>query len=254
VERPRVKCVATVEARMTSSRLPGKVLLPAAGKPMLQILLERLAAVPRLDAIVVATTVNAADDPIADLGAALGVQVFRGSEDDVLGRVCGALDAAAADVCVEITGDCPLIDPAIVGEALDEYLRTRDTHWYVSNSDPHRAVPAGLDVQVFGADLLHRLERATTDPADREHVSYGFYRPDAGDRWRPRFIGHAAARGGERMLVTLDHREDYELIQTVYEDLSRTSPLFGAAAIIDWIRAHPEAHARCLQVRGLTVA
>jgi spore coat polysaccharide biosynthesis protein SpsF len=249
-----VKCVATVEARMTSSRLPGKVLLPAAGTPMLQILIERLAAVRRLDAIVVATTVNAADDPIAELGAALGVQVFRGSEHDVLGRVCGALDAAAADVCVEITGDCPLIDPVIVGEALDEYLLTQETHGYVSNSDPHRSVPAGLDVQVFGAERLRELEREATSAEEREHVSYGFYRPEAGDRWRPRFIRHESARGGEELLATLDYREDYELIKAVYEDLSGASPRFGAAAIIDWIRAHPEAHARCLQVRGLTPA
>ncbi|MGE0444229.1 MAG: NTP transferase domain-containing protein [Vicinamibacterales bacterium] len=249
-----MKCVATIEARMTSSRLPGKVLMTAAGKPMLRILIERLRTVPRLDAIVVATTVNATDDPIAGLGAELGVQVFRGSEDDVLGRVCGALDATGADVCVEITGDCPLVDPAIVGEAIDEYFRTRDTHWYISNSDPHRAVPAGLDVQVFGADLLRQLERVTHDPEEREHVSYGFYRPEAGDRWRPRFIRHEAARGAEGLLVTLDYREDYELIRALYEDLHTGSPLFGVTSIVNWIRAHPEAHARCLQVRGLTAA
>ena len=98
-----LKCVATVEARMTSSRLPGKVLLPAAGRPLLEILVERLRRAPGLDGVVIATTVNAGDDPISELGEKLGVEVFRGSENDVLGRVCGALRSSGADVCVENT-------------------------------------------------------------------------------------------------------------------------------------------------------
>jgi len=247
VQRPR--CVATIEARMTSSRLRGKVLMPAAGKPMLQILIERLQKAPGLDAIVVATTVNASDDPIEQITAGLGIEVFRGSEEDVLGRVCGALRGSQAEVCVEITGDCPLIDPQIVGEALTEYLRTQETNYYVSNSDPYRSVPAGLDVQVFAAEALFRLEAETQDPFDREHVSYGFYRPESGDRWKPRFISHSSCRGGEDLLVTLDYREDYELIKKLYEDLSPRDPFFPAADIIAWIRKHPLFQEKCKQVR-----
>lgn len=246
-----LRCVATVEARMTSSRLPGKVLLPAAGKPLLQILVERLKKTPDLDAIVVATTTNINDDPIAALATSLGVEVFRGSEDDVLGRVCGALRASRADVCVEITGDCPLVDAEIVDEAITEYLRTCDTNLYISNSDPHRSVPAGLDVQVFAADSLYRLEAETHDPLDREHVSFGFYRPATGDRWKPRFINHPTCKGGEDVLVTLDYREDYELIQRLYEELSPDNPFFSAAEIIAWVRVHPEQHDRCRKVREM---
>src|SRR5262245_63913016 len=154
--RSGLRCVATVEARMTSSRLPGKVLLPAGGRPLLEILVQRLRRAPGLDGVVIATTVNTSDDAVSTLGENLGVGVFRGSEHDVLGRVCGALRASGADVCVEITGDCPLVDPKIVGQALAEFLRTRADHPYVSNSDPHRAVPAGLDVQVFFASALDR--------------------------------------------------------------------------------------------------
>jgi len=244
-----LKCVATVEARMTSSRLPGKVLLPAAGRPLLQILVERLRRAPGLDGLVIATTVNASDDPVSALGEKLGVGVFRGSENDVLGRVCGALRASGADVCVEITGDCPLIDPEIVGEALTEFLRTRDDHPYVSNSDPHRAVPAGLDVQVFLASALFQLDAATGDSDDREHVSYGFYRPESGDRWRPRFIRHAAGAGAEELLVTLDYPEDYELIRRLHEELSANDPRYSAVDIVRWVRAHPELEARCREAR-----
>jgi len=244
-----LKCIATIEARMTSSRLPGKVLLPAAGRPLLQILVERLLRAPGLDGVVIATTVNASDDPISALGEKLGVGVFRGSEHDVLGRVCGALRASGADVCVEITGDCPLIDPGIVGEALAEFLRTRAVHLYVSNSAPHRAVPVGLDVQVFFASALFQLAAATGDPDDREHVSYGFYRAESGDRWRPRFIRHASCPGAEEILVTLDYPEDYDLIRQLHEELASIDPHYSAADIVRWVRGHPELEERCRAAR-----
>jgi spore coat polysaccharide biosynthesis protein SpsF len=252
VTQPRV--VATIEARMTSSRLPGKVLMPAGGQPLLEVLVERLARAPGIDEIVVATTVNATDDPVAALCGKLGVAVFRGSEADVLGRVCGALRQAKADICVEITADCPLLDPAIVGEALAAFLATRGDHAYVSNSDPHRAVPAGLDVQVFEAQALFTLESETDHPDDREHVSLGFYRPEAGDRWRPRFIAHEACKGAEDLLVTLDYAEDYDLIRALHEDLAPASPGYGAAELIACIRAHNDLHQRCVQVRAREAA
>lgn len=228
--------------------------MPAAGTPLLQILVNRLRAVNGIDEVVIATTVHHSDDPIVALADRLGVAVFRGSEDDVLGRVCGALREHQADVCVEITGDCPLIDPCIVAEALAAFHATRDTSWYVSNSDPYRSVPAGLDVQVFWAEKLFELERQTTAPEDREHVSYGFYRPEAGEKWRPRFIRHSTTAGAEHLMMTLDYAEDYELITGAYEDLAKIDPLFGAADLISWVRAHEDAHARCLRVRGIAVA
>lgn len=246
--QPRV--IATVEARMTSSRLPGKVLMPAAGKPLLQVLIERLSRADGIDAIVVATTVNAADDPIAALCDTLGVAVFRGSEEDVLGRVCGALRMANADICVEITADCPLLDPRIVNEALTAFLATPGDHAYLSNSDPHRAVPAGLDVQVFEAEALFTLESETTDPDDREHVSLGFYRPEAGDRWHPRFITHPTCSGAENILVTLDYAEDYALIRAAHEGCSSVADDYGAVDLIAWIRAHPALHDACHRVRA----
>lgn len=244
-----LRCIATIEARMTSTRLPGKILMPSAGKPLLQILIERLQRAPGVDGIELATTDNPTDDVVAALGERLGIGVFRGSEDDVLGRVCGALRDAKADVCVEITGDCPFIDPQIVGEAIREFLKTKDRHPYVSNSDPHRSVPAGLDVQVFFAEALYRLEAETADPEDREHVSYGFYRRESGDRWNPRFIVHPSCVGAEDLLVTLDYAEDYAMIKQLHEELSPTMPAYGAAEIIRWIRAHPELQERCRAVR-----
>jgi len=234
---------------MTSSRLPGKVLLPAGGQPLLAVLVDRLRAAKGIDDILIATTTNAADDKVAALGRDLGAGVFRGSENDVLGRVCGALQGANADVCVEITGDCPLIDPQIVDEAVAEYLRTNATNAYVSNSDPHRSVPAGLDVQVFHADALYQINHETNDPSDREHVSLGFYRAESNGRWNPRFITHHSCVGSDDVLVTLDYREDYVMIRRAHEELSVKSPLYGASEIIAWVRANSELHDACRRVR-----
>ncbi len=242
------RVVAVVEARMTSSRLPGKVLLPASGKPLLQILVERLQRVDRLDEIVIATTVNTTDNPIVELAQRLGVAAFRGSEADVLDRVVQCLQTRRAEICVEVTGDCPLVDPLIVNEALDAFAAAPD-RTYVSNSDPHRSVPAGLDVQVFSAGALCELDREATDPADREHVSYGFYRPESGNRWRPHFIKHASTVGAEKLWLSLDHREDYELIKALHEEVGERTTGYGAREIIAWVRAHPEMHARCLALR-----
>lgn len=247
---PGPRVVATIEARMTSTRLPGKVLLPAAGRPLLEILIGRLHRARSIHELVVATTIGATDQPIVDLAGHLGVRVFRGSEHDVLARVCGALRATEADVCVELTGDCPLIDPEIVDEVVHAYVETAADHPYASNSDPQRSVPIGLDVQVFAADSLFELDRTTSDARDREHVSYGFYRPESDGRWRPRFVTHESTRGAEDIVVALDYREDYDLIRALHEELVRVDPAYGAREIVAWVRAHPELHDRCLRVRG----
>jgi spore coat polysaccharide biosynthesis protein SpsF (cytidylyltransferase family) len=149
---------------------------------------------------------------------------------------------------VEVTGDCPLADPGIIDEALDAFAADSG-RVYVSNSDPQRSVPAGLDVQVFTAAALYELDGETRDSEDREHVTLGFYRPESAARWRPHFIRHASTVGAERMWVSLDYLEDYELIKELHEDLAVKTPQYGARQIIEWVTAHPELHERSLALR-----
>lgn len=241
------RVVAVVEARMTSTRLPGKVLLPAGGCPLLEILCRRLRRAPRVDEVVIATTTNKEDNPIVALAGEVGISVWRGSEHDVLKRVVECLRAYDAEICVEVTGDCPLVDPVLVEEVLEAMLVPGRI--YVSNSDPCRAVPAGLDVQAFLVSALEQIDAETADPLDREHVSYGFYRPESQDRWNPFFVQHELTRGAEHLWVSLDHREDYELIRALHEDLSMRDPEYGATEIIAWVRDHPELHQKCLDLR-----
>jgi len=152
-----MRIVATIEARMTSSRLPGKVLRTVLSRPLLSFMIERLRRVWQLDQIVVATTMNESDDPIADLASGLGVGCFRGSEDDVLARVLGAARKFGADLIVETTGDCPLIDPAVVDQVIATY-RANKVDYCANVLQP--TYPRGMDVQVFATDLLAEVEMA----------------------------------------------------------------------------------------------
>jgi spore coat polysaccharide biosynthesis protein SpsF len=245
--------IATVEARMTSSRLPGKVLMPAAGEPLLGILIRRLKAVPELTDIVVATTINVEDDPIVELAHAYDVAVFRGDELDVLGRVSDALKRARADIAVEITGDCPLIDPKLVSDCIRRYISGKGQHRYVANTTgPQLGAPHGLDVQVFAASDLHDLARYALLPEEREHVSSPFYRPENAGRFRPLFVSHFPESMCRRVWISLDYPEDYRLIRAAHEELSVRAPLYGAQALIEFCLGEAEMTKACLARRGWT--
>ena len=160
--------VQTIEARMTSSRLPGKVLLAAMGRPMLYHLVSRLRAAPSVDEIVLATTTNATDEPLVEFARNEGLRVFRGSEDGVMGRVIGAAESANAGVVVEITGDCPIIDPDLVEQTIRMFKRHNAA--YAANSYIS-SYPDGMHTQVFSLETLKRSAAMTNDPLNREHVS-----------------------------------------------------------------------------------
>lgn len=172
--KPRVVCIS--QARMTSSRLPGKVLMEAAGAPLLAHHLGRLRRARRVDAVVLATTVNATDDPVADLAGRLGVGVFRGDEQDVLGRFAGAAEAFGAEVVVRVTADCPLIDPVLIDEAVGRFLEGQgaDPPMDYVNIDTS-LYPRGLDAEVFTRRALDEADREAVAPGEREHVTPFLY-------------------------------------------------------------------------------
>lgn len=160
--------VAIVQARMTSTRLPGKVLAEINGRPMLSYMLSRVKRAARLDAVWVATTVNASDDPVVALCADLEVPVLRGDEGDVLARYVATAKAADADAVVRLTADCPFSDPNVIDEAVRLFVD--GGYDYLSNA-MKRTYPDGLDVEVFTRATLIATERETTLPFHREHVT-----------------------------------------------------------------------------------
>jgi spore coat polysaccharide biosynthesis protein SpsF len=219
---------------MTSSRLPGKVLLPACGKPLLEHMIERLRRVRGIDAIVIATTEDASSDPLEELADRLDVGCFRGSEDDVLARVLGAAQAFDADLIVETTGDCPLIDPATIDLVIDRFADGGAD--YCSNT-LERSYPRGMDVQVFPAALLAEVAELTDDPSDREHVSLYIY--EHPKRYRLRSVTSGRPEAGE-LRLTVDTPEDYELIRAIFEELYPANPEFGLPEILALLDARPQ--------------
>lgn len=230
-----MKTVASIEARMTSSRLPGKVLLPIMGKPMLELLVERLKKSKLLDEIVVATTTNKTDDPIEQLSRNLGVGCFRGSEDDVLCRVIGAAHAYKTDVIVEITGDCPLIDPRTLDKVIEAY-HSRNVD-YVSNV-LERTYPRGMETQVFSTAVLEKVAKLTQDPIDHEHVSlYVYEHPEI---FRLYNVRSDLPEEFWDIRLTVDTQEDFQLIRTIYETLYPENPDFSLYDIIDLLKNRRE--------------
>lgn len=230
-----MKVVATIEARLTSSRLPGKVLLPALGQPMLHHLVTRLRAVPSLHDIVLATTVNASDQPLVDFAAREKLRVFRGSEADVMARVIGAAESAQADVIVEITADCPIIDPDIVEQTVRTFLRNDAD--YVGNSLV-RSYPDGMDTQTFKLETLQRSASMTEHPLDREHVSRHIcHHPEL---FRHINLVAPPSLHWPELGLTLDEQADYQLLRRIIETLAPTNPVFGCREVLELLRTHPD--------------
>lgn len=221
------RVLATIEARMTSSRLPGKVLADMGGQPALALMVERLRRVPSLDGIVVATTVNATDDPIATLADRLGIGCFRGSEEDVLLRVLGAAEAHAIDVIVETTGDCPLIDPAVVERTIQAYRASGAG--YVSNV-LRRSYPIGMDTQVFARSVLADVARRTADPFDHEHVSVFIYRHP--ELYSLLNVAAPARQTDPTLRLTLDTPEDLRLLRAVTQAVGPAGDLDAILAVL----------------------
>lgn len=238
------RIVATIEARMTSSRLPGKVLLPIAGKPALQMLVERLKRSKYLDVICIATTINTQDDPIVALAKELGVECFRGSESDVLGRVLGAAQSVKGDIIVEITGDCPFADPRLVDRGIEEFF-ARDVD-YASNTITATHAN-GFDVQVFPTAVLAEVDQLTDDIIDRTHVSYYIYMHQ--EKYRCYNWEAEPENYGPELRMTLDEDVDYQAITAVADALMQHDPDFSAKDVTQYLRAHPEVIAINANVR-----
>lgn len=229
-----MKIVATIEARMRSSRLPGKVLEPVLGRPLLELMIERLRRARHVDEIVIATTDDPSCQPIEDLARRLGVACFRGSENDVLDRVLCAAKSVHADLIVETTGDCPLIDPATVDRVIETFLASNVD--YCANV-LERTYPRGMDVQVFLVAVLDAVARLTDDPADREHVSLFIYQHP--ERFRLRNVAFERPEAAD-LRLTVDTPEDFALVRRVFEALYPDKPDFDLGDILNLFDARPE--------------
>lgn len=228
------KVVAIIQARVGSTRLPGKILIDIAGEPMLQRVIERVKQATLLDQIILATTELPEDDKVINLAKKLNLEVYRGSSEDVLERYYGAAEKYDAETIVRITSDCPLIDPKIIDLVVGNHLEERAD--YTSNTIK-RTFPRGWDVEVFNMAVLNIIQGVATDPYQREHVTPYFY--EYQDNFK---ILNVEAEGNlyrPELRLCVDEINDLTLVRAVYEALGSKGD-FDAADIIDLFDRRPE--------------
>jgi spore coat polysaccharide biosynthesis protein SpsF len=211
-----VKVVAVVQARTGSTRLPGKVLADVGGIPLIAHSLRRLRVSGRVDQVVLATTEHHSDDALIELARREDVGAYRGSERDVLSRVRGAAESADADAVVRITGDCPLLDPAVVDRVVSALVDAPDHCDYASNV-LRRTYPKGLDTEALWLDSLRRIDELATSTESREHVTWFAYRE------RPDLFTLRSVEGDE-------DRSDLDWSVDTTDDLERVRAL---VAVLD---------------------
>ena len=226
------KIVASIEARMTSNRLPGKVLMEAVnGISMLEYMIERVKKSRLIDDIVIATTINKEDDGIIDLCNKLNVKYYRGSEEDVLLRVLETHEFIGSELIVELTGDCPLIDPIVIDKVIDKYLN--NNYDYVSNTHI-RSYPDGFDVEVFSLKLLKQISKITNNSYDREHVSPYLYRSG---KYTTSAIVAQPDEYWPELRVTLDDKGDYLLLKNIIEYFqSKHHTSYSVSDVVKYIK------------------
>jgi spore coat polysaccharide biosynthesis protein SpsF len=240
---PHHRIVAVVEARMASSRLPGKVMLPLGGRPAIGQLSRRLRAVAAIREIVVATTANATDDVLARYCEASGMKVYRGSEDDVLGRVSEAAASVGADWVAKVTADCPALDPEIVAGVIDRALASGAD---LTSNGIVRSYPDGMDCSVVRSDALYVAASEAADPLEREHTSLFLMRRP--DRFKCEKVEAPSNLFWPELGLTLDTPEDYLLLTEVFDRLERSTP-FSCEEVVSLLRERPDLVALNCNVR-----
>jgi len=238
-ESLNVKLVVVVQSRTGSTRLPGKVLMPLAGKPLLQRMVERVSAASTRFELVVATTTDLLDDPVRTLCKAMDVRCYSGHPTDLLDRHYRAGMLHSADAVVKIPSDCPLIDPAVIDRVLGCFLQNPERYDFVSNLHPP-TYPDGNDVEVVPMHILEQAWREASKDFEREHTTpFVWEHPE---RFR---LGNVKWETGLDYSMshrwTIDYEEDYRFINSVYDALwSESSPIFSMQDIFNLLVAKPE--------------
>lgn len=227
--------VMVVQARMNSSRLPGKVLKCVGGKPLLAYQLERLRRVKNVDKLIIATTRNRSDDDIVDFCKKHALDYFRGDEEDVLSRYYEVAKAHSAEAIVRITADCPLIDPEVVEEVVGYYLSEFPKYDYVSNII-NRSFPRGMDTEIFSVETLEKTFRHASSKFEREHVTPYMYQKK--DRFCIADV--LAQENNSHFRWTVDTQADFHFVREIIETLYPKCKTFSMKDVLELLEKRPE--------------
>lgn len=229
------RVVAIVQARMGSTRLPGKVLKEVLGKPLLGFLVERIRRSRLISELVIATSTENSDDIIADYCAKQGIAVYRGSEADVLSRYAEAAAEYKADYIVRICADSPLIDPGMIDEIIQEFLDKYPSCDYLSNT-LKQTCPLGMNTEIFSFQALQTAHLKARLPYEREHVTpYIYSNPQLFSICQKHYQPDLS-----NFRLTVDMPEDFELVRTILEQLYLAKPGFSLSDVIAMLKEYPE--------------
>jgi len=231
-----MKIVGIIQARMSSTRLPGKVLLETVGKPMILLMLERVARSKLVDSIWLATSDEKSDDQLASVVEKAGFNVFRGSLENVLSRFWHIGKDEKANAIVRLTGDCPLHDPEVIDSVINHFLNNKDNVDYVSNVLPP-TYPDGLDTEVFYYSILDEAYKHSVAVHDIEHVVPYIRRKVADSGRKSNFYGPADF---SHLRWTLDEPEDYDFINNVYQEIYPSHKDFTWLDVLAWLTRNPQ--------------
>ena len=223
---------AVIQARMSSSRLPGKVLRTLGSRPVLDWVVRAARVSEVVDQVVVATSTSSEDDDVVKLSAELGVECVRGSEEDVLSRFLLSLDTYPADAVVRLTADCPLLDPAVIAQTVGAF-RAAHKHVDYLSTVVVRSLPRGLDVEVASADALRRVAKHASG-YDRVHVTSALYN----NPHRYRVAGLTFVPHADDLRITLDTEEDLRLLEALVEEFGDRPPAWRV--LVALLRTRPE--------------
>lgn len=230
--------ICIIQARMGSTRLPGKILKDLQGKPMLWHVVERCRASKKLDNVVIATTSNPEDDAVEKFCKEYSIPYFRGSVEDVLERYYEAAKMFGADIIVRVTSDCPLIDGAIIDACIEAF--EKGTYDYVSNINPGpRTFPRGLDTEVFSFPTLERAYKNAHETYEREHVTpYIWENKNGAYRIGPTVVAGPGYAADYRL--TVDYPEDFRVAEEIYKKFFVSDRNINVKDVLRFLDLHPE--------------
>ncbi len=219
-----------IQARMGSSRLPGKVMMEACGKPLLELMIERVKRAKTLDKVIIATSVEKQDDEIVKFCKKHNIEYFRGSEHDLLSRYKFTAESINANIIVRLVSDTPLIDPKEIDKVVETYVN--NSYDFVSNFFPFpRTYPDGFSVEVFSFKILVEMFNEAKRPSDREHMTFFIWRQPQ----RYKIFRVDYNRDISNYRFNLDYKEDYLLIKAVYEGIYQQKREFTLEDIINFL-------------------
>ncbi|MDQ7816760.1 MAG: glycosyltransferase family protein [Melioribacteraceae bacterium] len=226
------KVVLIMQARMGSTRLPGKSLMPLAGKPLVQRIIERIKRCKKVDSIVLATTEKEEDDQLCEIAADCKIEFFRGSENDLVDRYYQAAMKYQADFIVRLPADNPVVEPEEIDRIIEHHLNSDDDFSANTHNILDNGYPDGLGVEIFSFEKLQEIWEITTDPKNREHPHTYFY--EHPEKYKIGTVKCPQEFRRPDLVLDVNTKEEYEFLSQIYNALYPLNPNFHITDIIKW--------------------